>query len=84
MPFYRSSQIWVVEFTYDGRPRRWLKALRQGTDAPSAMRALLTELYGPHAKLAEVRPAHPEEEMDYVHGNLPHNAFCPSARTPET
>jgi len=84
MPLFRGSQVWVVEFTYDGRPRRWLKALPQGTDAPAEMRALLQELYGRHAQLASVRAATPEEELDYVRGKLPKNMLCPTGRAPRT
>lgn len=84
MPFFRSSEVWVVEFTYEGRPRRWFKALPQGTDVPAAMRELLEELYGRHARLGEVRPATPQEELDYVHGRLPQNVLCPSGRAPRS
>lgn len=82
MPFFRSSQVWVVDFTYEGRPRRWFKALPQGTDAPAAMRALLHELYGSHAQLGEARPATAQEELDYIHGRLPQNVLCPTGRAP--
>lgn len=82
--FFRRSQIWVVEFRYDGHPRRWFKALPQGTDAGSAMRAQLRELYGEHAKLLEVRPATEQEELDYVRGQLPRNLLCPTGRAPRS
>lgn len=79
---FKRTQVWVVEFRYDGRARRWFKALPQGTDAPAAMRALLLDLYGAHATLAQVRPATPEEELDYIRGNLPRNMLCPTGRAP--
>ena len=84
MPFFRRSQVWVVAFTYDGRPRRWFKALPQGTDAEAAMRTLLQDLYGHRAHLVEVRPATDQEERDYGRGDLPKNVLCPTGRAPLT
>ena len=81
---FRQSQVWVLEFTYDGRPRRWFHAWPQGTDAPSQARALLRELYGERARLVQVRPATAEEERDYGRGKLPHNALCPTGRAPRS
>ena len=81
-PFFRQSQVWVVDYRYDGRPRQWFKALPQGTDATAAMQALLHELYGAHARLTAVRPATPQEELAYVRGDLPRNVLCPTGRAP--
>ena len=83
-PLFRQSQVWVVEFTYDGRPRRWFKAWPQGTDAPSQARTLLRELYGEHARLVQARPASAQEELDYVRGKLPRNLLCPTGRAPRS
>lgn len=84
MPFFRRSQVWVVEFTYEGRPRRWFKALPEGADAQAEMSAVLQDLYGTHAQLQEVRTATPEEETDYIRGNLPRNMLCPTGRAPRS
>lgn len=81
---FRRSQIWVVDFHYLGRPRRWFKALPQGTDAQAAMTASLDELFGARARLVGVRPATEQEERDYVRGDLPRNLFCPTGRTPRS
>lgn len=83
-PLFRRTQVWVVDFTYDGRSRQWFKALPQGTDAGLAMRDQLHELYGAHARLVSVRPATPQEELDYVRGNVPHNMLCPTGRAPRS
>jgi hypothetical protein len=83
-PLFKRTQVWVVEFTYEGRPRRWFKALPQGTDAHVEMRSLLRDLYGAPARLVEVRPATAQEELDYVRGNLPKNVLCPTGRAPRT
>lgn len=80
--FFRSSRVWVVEFTYDGRPRRWLKALPESAPAQQALEAELAELHGTRARLVAVRPATPEEETQYIRGELPKNAFCPTGRPP--
>jgi hypothetical protein len=83
-PLFKRTQVWVVEFTYDGRPRRWFKALPQGSDAARVMATQLHELYGEHARLREVRPASEQEELDYVRGNLPRNVLCPTGRAPRS
>lgn len=80
--FFKSSQVWVIDFLYDGRERRWLKALPAGSDGPAQAARILQELYGAHARLEAARPATPEEDDDYRHGRLPRNAYCPSGKAP--
>ena len=82
--FFKRTQVWVVGFTYEGRSRKWFKALPQGTDPRQEMATLLQDLYGAHAQLSEVRIATPQEELDYVRGNLPRNLLCPTGRAPLT
>ena len=84
MPLFRRSQVWVVEFTYEGRPRRWFKALPEGKDARSEMTAVLQDLYGTHAQLQQVRATTPQEETDYIRGDLPRNMLCPTGRAPRS
>ncbi len=83
-PFFRSSKVWVVDFTYLGRPRRWLKALPADADARARMRELLDDLYEGRAQLASVRAATAQEETDYLHGDLPKNMLCPTGRAPRS
>lgn len=83
-PFFRNSSVWVIDFQYEGRPRRRLKALPEGSDAPREAQALLQDLYSNHARLVGVRPATEQEDSDYRHGNLPRNAYCPSGKAPTT
>lgn len=80
--FLRNSQVWAVEYQYDGRTRRWLKALPREADAEGAMRDLLQDLYGEHARLVAVRPATDEEDEDFRRGRLPRNAYCPTGKLP--
>jgi hypothetical protein len=82
--FFKRTQVWVVDFRYEGRPRRWFKPLPQGTDAGVAMRDLLQDLYGGHAQLVSVRPASEQEELDYVRGQVPRNMLCPTGRAPRS
>lgn len=82
--FYRSSKIWVLDFTYDGRPRRWFKALAEGADAPQQLTALLHDWYAERGKLVTIRPATAEEELQYVRGTLPRNMLCPTGRGPRS
>jgi hypothetical protein len=81
-PFFRTSRVWVVEFTYDGHPRRWLKALPESADARAQLQAELAELYGSRARLVTVRIATAEEETQYLRGEMPSNAVCPAWRSP--
>jgi hypothetical protein len=80
--FYKSSKVWVVDFTYDGHPRRWLKALPAGADAAAEMGTLLQDLYGARGHLVAVRAATADEETQYIRGDLPRNIFCPTGRRP--
>ncbi|CAN7770496.1 hypothetical protein LJR084_007610 [Variovorax sp. LjRoot84] len=75
--FLRTSVTWVIDFHYDGRPRRWFRAFRPNVNVHEAMVAELRDLYGERATLVEVRPATDEEETGYLRGEEPKNAFCP-------
>lgn len=81
---FRTSSVWVVEFTYDGRPRTWFKAFPQGRDVRSEMAALLKDLYGEHSHLLSVRPATEKEDLDFIRGDVPRNQLCPTGRAPLT
>ena len=78
--FLKSSRLWVIDFTYDGRPRRWLKALREGDDGTAVLRAELNDLYGTRARVVQIRPATHDEETQYVRGDSPKNVMCPTGR----
>jgi hypothetical protein len=80
--FFRSSQVWAVEYQHDGRTRRWLKALPLGTDAERAVRAMLADLYGDHARLVALRPATEREDQEFRRGQAPRNAYCPTGKAP--
>lgn len=80
--FFRSSTVWVIDYTYEGRPRRWFKALPRQADARAEITAQLDDLYGSRARLLSAREATPEEETQYIRGDLPKNAFCPTGRSP--
>jgi hypothetical protein len=79
---FRSSQVWAVEYQYDGRTRHWLKALPLEADAELAMRDLLKDWYGDRARLVHVRPATELEDEDYRRGRTPRNAYCPTGTVP--
>lgn len=82
--FFRSSKVWVVDFSWEGRPRVWYKALPAQADAQREMAALLQDWYGGRARLLSVRPATPQEELDYIRGDVPKNMLCPTGRAPRT
>lgn len=76
--FFKTSTTWVVDFHHDGRPRRWHKLLRPGQDARALMTEQLRALYGKRAVLLGVRPATADEESQYLRGDAPGNALCPT------
>ena len=78
--FFKTSTTWVVDFRYDGRPRRWIKAFGPDADVNNEMTSLLQALYGARAKLVEVRRATEDEETQYLRGTEPKNVMCPTGR----
>ena len=78
--FYKTSKVWILDFTYDGSPRRWFKALPEDTDARTLFEAQLRDLYGKRARLVDVRLATWDEETRYLNDTAPKNVFCPTGR----
>jgi hypothetical protein len=78
--FFKTSTVWVVDFHYDGRPRRWFRAFGPEIDVAEHMRKVLRELYGARARLLEVRRATADEEGQYLRGEEPRNVYCPTGR----
>ena len=78
--FYKTSKVWILDFTYDGAPRRWFKALPENTDARTLFEAQLSDLYGKRACFVEVRLATWGEETQYLNDTAPKNVFCPTGR----
>lgn len=78
--FFRTSTTWVVDFRYDGRPRRWFKAFRPAVDVRRQMTEQLQALYGDRARLVGVRPATEDEEAQFLRGEEPKNILCPTGR----
>jgi hypothetical protein len=81
--FYKTSTLWVVDYQYEGRARRWFKALGPDQAAASTeMARVLQDLYGQRARLVQVRRPTDEEELQYLRGQEPKNVFCPTGHTP--
>lgn len=78
--FFRSSTTWVIDFRYDGRPRRWFKVYRRGLDPTQGVREQLLALYGDRARLVQVRVATAEEESQFLRGEETKNVYCPTGR----
>ncbi len=78
--FFKTSTTWVVDFHFDGRPRRWFKAFGPDTDVRERMTTELQQLYGHRARLVEVRKATDDEETQYLRGDEVKNAICPTGR----
>ncbi len=57
-----------------------VQALPEGADGPALLAAELMDVQGPLARVVEIRPALPQEETDYLRGNLPKNILCPTGR----
>jgi len=78
--YFKTSTIWVVDFRYEGRPRRWFKAFDSQVNVRQRMTTALRDLYGERAKLVDVHKATDEEELQYLRGEEPKNVFCPTGR----
>jgi hypothetical protein len=78
--FFKTSTIWVIDFLYDGRPRRWFRAGPAGADLPSQVLVELAEAYGDRARVVEARVATAEEEGQYLRGEVPATIYCPTGR----
>jgi hypothetical protein len=78
--YFKTSTIWVVDFRYEGRSRRWFKAFGPQDHVRQRMTSALRDLYGERAQLVEVRKATDEEERQYLRGDEPKNVFCPTGR----
>jgi hypothetical protein len=78
--FFKTSTIWVIDFRYEGRARRWFRAFGPNADVHERMSAQLRELYGERAHLVEVRKATEEEESQYLRGEEPKNLLCPTGK----
>jgi hypothetical protein len=79
-PFYKNSSVWVLDFTYDGRPRRWVRAFPAAEDPRAGFESQIAELYGRRGHVVDVRLATEEEETQYLQGTLPKNVLCPTGR----
>ena len=82
--FFKTSTIWVVDFRYEGRPRRWFKSFRPDADVHRQMTILLRDMYGERAHLIAVRQATMDEEAQYLSGEEPKNVLCPTGRHERT
>ncbi|MDH5539577.1 MAG: hypothetical protein OEY03_09245 [Rhizobacter sp.] len=78
--FFKTSTLWVVDFRYEGRPRRWFRAFAPGVDVRAEMARELHALHGGLARLGEVRPATDDEERQHLRGEAPPNVYCPTGR----
>ncbi len=78
--FFKTSTTWVVDFLYDGSPRRWFKVRGAAGDVQAEMAAWLRDVYGKRAQLVRVREATPDEEAEYLRGDAPANVACPTGR----
>ncbi len=78
--FFKTSATWVVDYRYEGRPRRWFKSFGPEVDVQERMRSELQQLYGDRVQLVEVRLATEAEETQYLRGEAPANVLCPTGR----
>lgn len=77
---YKTTSVWVIDFRYDGHPRRWLRTYAATVDVPAAAAQELRALHGPRARLVEARRATADEELQYLRGENPVNPVCPTLR----
>jgi hypothetical protein len=82
--FFKSSTLWIADFLFDGRARRWYRFARDGVDVPADITRMLSDWHGPRARLLSVRPATQDEEGEYLRGVEPRNIYCPTGGAPST
>jgi hypothetical protein len=63
--------LWVVDYRLDGRPCRWIRALRVVAPPHALIQEELDELYGDRAELIELRAATEEERAAFIRGEPP-------------
>lgn len=80
MAFYRNSTTWVIDFLYEGRPRRWFKVFAEGLDPTRRVQEELQALYGDRVKWVGARAATAEEESQYLRGEEVRTVYCPTGR----
>lgn len=78
--FFKTSTVWVVDFLYEGRARRWLRAFKPEADPQAVMADELHALYGRAARLVQVRRASADEEDQFLRGEGPQHSICPTGR----
>ncbi|WP_418320202.1 hypothetical protein [Piscinibacter sakaiensis] len=78
--FFKTSTIWVVDFRYKGKARRWFKAFAPDADVKRLVGEELDQLYGRDVQIVELRRATDEEELQYLRDELPVQSFCPTGR----
>jgi hypothetical protein len=78
--FFKPSSLWVIDYRFDGRDRRWYKSFRSDVDTKAEAQDQLADLHGNRARLTEVRRATDNEERQYVRGEQPKTNFCPTGR----
>jgi len=78
--FFKAKATWVIDFTYDGHPRRWYRFFDESRDVAATMTATLDDLWGTRARLVSARKATAEEEAQYLRGEEPKNVYCPTGR----
>jgi hypothetical protein len=80
--FFKTSTIWIIDFRYEGHPRRWFKAFPPGAAVHDLVVGQLRDLHGSRARLVDLRRASGEEELQYLRGEKPRTALCPTGRGP--
>jgi uncharacterized DUF497 family protein len=82
MEFFKATTLCVIDFRYEGHPRRWFKAFGADVDLHAEAIRLLRDLYGARVQLVEARKATAQEELQYLRGEEAINVLCPTGRHP--
>ncbi len=78
--FFKSTALWVIDYHYEGRPRRLFKPYAVQADVPALAADELQQLFGSKARLEAARPATDEEERQWLRDEQPRNVLCPTGR----
>ncbi len=80
MELFRRSVTWVIDYRYEGHPRRRFQILDEGADAERFAADWLRETHPGRATLVAVRRASAQEEGEYLRGEEARNVYCPTGR----
>ena len=79
--YFKTSTLWVVDFRYEGRPRRWFKACGPQDDVRERMITAFRDLYGQRAQFVDVRRRRTRKNCSTFEAKSPRTSSVRQAAT---